>query len=628
MSKSLEDNLINKIISEDQDAILSYISKGANPNKITSQGKTCLGEASSLGNISIVKLLLEACKSEGTNQISSYGVSKKKHSVKSHKRKYRGTGQHDDNVSKCKNRTHRVNVDFQNEKGNLISNSTKTDKNQGYFVIVNSDGSSSDESRLSNIISPKSSLAATPLAELEWDEDIGNVAPTTSEDETWSSMYKWYAAILEKSGAAIAAATMVSNGLNQQDAFMRTALHYAAEQGHTDIVKLLLDSGSKLDITAGDGLTSLHIAVIKNHIETVKELLSAGSHVNYKTHEKMTALHFAASRGYLDLVKILVNSGAYLEARDTNERTALYLAAGRGHVDVIRYLISSGANVNGEEIHGYTPLCESVWQRYTNVVDLLLKSGARITHSHKLLHNAILQGQEDIVTMLVSHGGGINLHNDTGDTPLLLAVRLSQISVVKILLQKGANANICNSITGANALHIAVESVKCPNEFEELIISLLDYKIDMNTTALTGDTALNRALLLQKDDAAMILIQHGADVNACDSQSCGLDNLSIVNRRVSNSIASLLIKAGHYLPFSEYRVENNTLTTRETMDHWLHSICREPLSLLDLCRIKLRLFCKKRPLHQYIDLLPLPKSLKTFLMFRDECNIFSCRSKE
>ncbi|CAG4944841.1 unnamed protein product [Colias eurytheme] len=589
MSKSLEDNLINKIISEDQDAILSYISKGANPNKITSQGKTCLGEASSLGNITIVKLLLEACKSEGTSQISSYGVAKKKHCVKSHKRKYRGTGQHEDNVSKCKNRSHRVNVDFQNEKDTLKSNtSTRTDKNQGYFVFINSDGSSSDESKFSNIISPKSpSLVTTPLAELEWDEDIGSVAPTTSEDETWSSMYKWYAAILEKSGAAIAAATMVSNGINQQDAFMRTALHYAAEQGHTDIVKLLLDAGSKLDITAGDGLTSLHIAVIKNHIETVKELLSAGSHVNYKTHEKMTALHFAASRGYLDLVKILVSNGAYLEARDTNERTALYLAAGRGHVDVIKYLISAGANVNGEEIHGYTPLCESVWQRYTKVVELLLKSGARITHSHKLLHNAILQGQEDIVTMLVSHGGGINLHNDTGDTPLLLAVRLSQISVVKILLQKGANANICNSITGANALHVAVESVKCPNEFEELIIWLLDYKVDMNTTALTGDTALNRALLLQRDNAAMILIQHGADVNACDSQSCGLDNLAIVNRRVPNSIASLLLKAGHFIPVSECRVENSTLQTKDTTEHWLHSICREPLSLLDLCRIRI-----------------------------------------
>lgn len=42
---------------------------------------------------------------------------------------------------------------------------------------------------------------------------------------------------------------------------------------------------------------------------------------------------------------------------------------------------------------GYTPLCEAVWQRYTKVVEVLLLSGARITHSHKLLHNAIIQRQ-------------------------------------------------------------------------------------------------------------------------------------------------------------------------------------------------------------------------------------------
>lgn len=92
-------------------------------------------------------------------------------------------------------------------------------------------------------------------------------------------------------------------------------------------------------------------------------------------------------------VKLLIAKGAYLEARDTNERTALYLAAGRGHCDVVKCLIASGANVNGEEIHGYTPLCEAVWQRYPAIVEVLLKANARITHCHKLLHNAIVQRQ-------------------------------------------------------------------------------------------------------------------------------------------------------------------------------------------------------------------------------------------
>ncbi|XP_050675784.1 ankyrin-3-like isoform X2 [Leptidea sinapis] len=589
----LEDILYSKIIIEDLE--------GVNPNKVTNHGKTCLGEAARLGNVIIVKNLIDAITEPEAGSESN--VSKKR-TVKPHKRKYRGCGHQEESVSKCKSRTERT-----------FSESHKNEKNQGYFVLINSDGSSSDESRLR---SPTcTSLESTPV-DLEWDEDFSNVAPPTVEDESWCSMYMWYAAILENTGAAIEAASKFTNGINQQDAFMRTALHYAAEQGHTDVVNLLINAGSKLDVTAGDGLTPLHAAVIKNHIGTVKLLLSAGSHVNYKTHEKMTALHFAASRGYLELVKILVSNGAHYEARDTNERTALYLASGRGHYDVVKYLISVGANVNGEEIHGYTPLCEAVWQRYANVVELLLKSGARITHSHKLLHNAI-QGQEEIVRMLVNHGGGINLRNDTGYTPLLLAVRLSQIQIVKVLLQHGANVNACNIITGENALHIAIESIKCPKDFDELLMCFLDYKIDLNSTALTGDTALNRALLIQWDHVAVSLIRHGADVNFCDLQSCGLDNLSIVSRRPSNKLAHLLIKAGHYLPSPDNRTSQHK---KGTTAHWLHQvICKEPLNLLDLCRLKIRMLCHSKPLYSYVSQLPLPKCLKSFLMFQHEFNI-------
>ena len=39
--------------------------------------------------------------------------------------------------------------------------------------------------------------------------------------------------------------------------------------------------------------------------------------------------------------------------------------------------------------------------------------------------------------MLTAYGAGINLYNDNGDTPLLLAARLSQPAVAKILLSKG-----------------------------------------------------------------------------------------------------------------------------------------------------------------------------------------------
>lgn len=81
---------------------------------------------------------------------------------------------------------------------------------------------------------------------------------------------------------------------------------------------------------------------------------------------------------------------------------------------------------------------------------------------------------------------------------MLMSLKLNFYFLVKKLFFyffPGAYVNSCNSHTGATALHIAVESLDSPEEFEELLLCFLKYNIDMNSVALTGDTALNRALL-------------------------------------------------------------------------------------------------------------------------------------
>ncbi|XP_050361649.1 serine/threonine-protein phosphatase 6 regulatory ankyrin repeat subunit B [Nymphalis io] len=613
MNTLLEDMLYVSIQNEDQHSVLQFLSQGANPNRITCHGRTCLGEASRIGNMRVVKILIDACKSTSV-QHKSQIYSKKKH--RKQMRKLRGVGHPDETLIKCKNFNDKtIKGETSNENVPLSQESHQSEHNQGYFVFKHDESSSSDESK-KNIKSPVSPTAAvsTSQAELEWDEEIVNVAPTTSEDEIWSSLYKWYADILESTGSAIASGIKVTYGIDQHDAFMWTALHYAAEQGHAGIVKLILDAGGKVDVASGNGHTPLHIAAKADQIDIVLQLLAAGGHVNYQTHEKMTPLHFAAAKGSEELVRILLRHGAYFDARDASDRTPLYYAAGRGHLDVVKFFIAIGANVNGGDIHGYTPLCQAVWHRHPKVVEILLAFGARITHSHRLLHNAIYHNQEEIVTMLANMGVGINLHNETGDTPLTLSARLSKPAIARILLEKGANPNSCNSITWCNALHTAVDNIDCSKEFEDILISLLDHNIDLNYAALIGDTALSRALLRSNDCAAALLIRHGADVNACNLRICGLNNLEVACKKRTINLANLLIKAGHRIPVHEPYTPmpdpNSTL-------HFLYTTCLEPLSLFDICRIRIRNRCGNMPLHRYIDALCLPKSLKRCLMLED-----------
>lgn len=162
-----------------------YLVSGANPNKTVSNGKTCLGEAASLGNIAILKQLIAVSKPSHMPNLASHS---RKRSIKCNKRKLKHDVEQDELGGKNKSFCEKKFKDTSQSAGK-----SKTDKNQGYFVFIHNEGSGSKETRIASLQSPlsPSTLTPSPLADLEWDEDIGTVAPTTSEDETWSSMYKY-----------------------------------------------------------------------------------------------------------------------------------------------------------------------------------------------------------------------------------------------------------------------------------------------------------------------------------------------------------------------------------------------------------------------------------------------------
>lgn len=118
-----------------------------------------------------------------------------------------------------------------------------------------------------------------------------------------------------------------------------------------------------------------------------------------------------------------------------------------------------------------------------------------------------------------------------------------------------------------------------------------------------------------RDYAAVLLIRHGADVNACDLHSFGLDNLSIASRRRSFSLASMLLKAGHCVPSPGFITKP---PKPGSVSSALLAACKQPPNLSDLCRIEIRNWSKNKILFNFIESLPLPNSLKMFLMLKDE----------
>lgn len=89
-----------------------------------------------------------------------------------------------------------------------------------------------------------------------------------------------------------------------------TAIHQACNNGHADVVKLLLDRGASALETNADGQTILHVACAKGHTNIVRMLLHRGLNPEQKDFQGMSPLYLAASNGHTDIVGLLIDSGA------------------------------------------------------------------------------------------------------------------------------------------------------------------------------------------------------------------------------------------------------------------------------------------------------------------------------
>ena len=101
------------------------------------------------------------------------------------------------------------------------------------------------------------------------------------------------------------------------------ALNYAAGQGHSDLVQLLLDRRASPLAECSDGITALRCAVKSKHVDIARVLLHHGASPNCmqrgvydvgcETFDSPT-LHMAAARGTLQIVQLLLAYGGDMKA--------------------------------------------------------------------------------------------------------------------------------------------------------------------------------------------------------------------------------------------------------------------------------------------------------------------------
>ena len=168
-----------------------------------------------------------------------------------------------------------------------------------------------------------------------------------------------------------------------------------------------------------------------------------------------TPLYISCVKGHTDVVRVLLEQGNAdvnsVSQRSTVGLTPLYIASFQGHTEIVKMLIKRSADVNKRILlFGATPLYASVTLGHTEVVKELLKARANPTavlpNGLSPLHAAALRGIVEIVQALVELGhADVNIRTDDGATPLILACRATRISVIKYLIQKGANVTLATT---------------------------------------------------------------------------------------------------------------------------------------------------------------------------------------
>jgi ankyrin repeat protein len=345
-------------------------------------------------------------------------------------------------------------------------------------------------------------------------------------------------------------------------------LAQACTNGNAAIVKLLLEAGADANTTMKGGETVLMLAARAGNADVVKALLAHGANPNARERLDQTALMWAAAEAHTDVVRALIDAGADLNARLDSGFTPFFFAVREGHLDTVQAFLAAGVDVNAmmrpEESRsgprrrprGTSPLLLAVQNAHFELAIALVDAGAdpndvrtgftplhmipgvRKPDSSDLSDGAPPRGagrlsSADFAREIVKRGADVNfrLPADTGKlpgtsslletdgaTPLLFAADRSDVPLMRLLLELGADPLLPNFNNTTPLLAAAGVGTQEPleeageeSEALEAVKLMLDHGADINDVDNNSDTAMHGAAYNIAPLVVKLLAERGAD---------------------------------------------------------------------------------------------------------------------
>lgn len=192
-----------------------------------------------------------------------------------------------------------------------------------------------------------------------------------------------------------------------------STLHYAAQNGHLDILKLMLDLG--VQMTANDdGEYPIHRAASGGHVDVVVELLGRDVEINVlkDRDHKFTPLLCAVNNSKELVVMELLKRGANPHI-EVDIFSSMMLAAASGNITIVKELVKAGCKVKFESKEERKKNSKIIFLAIENgnteALEFLLQNGATCFIEEDLrgkspLEFAIKKGRDECAALLVKYG--------------------------------------------------------------------------------------------------------------------------------------------------------------------------------------------------------------------------------
>ncbi|XP_058117166.1 E3 ubiquitin-protein ligase MIB1 [Anopheles ziemanni] len=300
------------------------------------------------------------------------------------------------------------------------------------------------------------------------------------------------------------------------------------------------------------GHTALQAASQNGHLEVIQVLLRYQADVEIEDKDGDRAVHHAAFGDEPAVMGLLAKAGADLNARNKRRQTALHIAVNKGHFNVVKTLLELSCHPSLQDSEGDTPLHDAISKEHDNMLSLLLDYGAdiRLTNNNgfNALHHAALKGNPSAMKILLTKTNRLWIveeKKDDGYTALHLAALNNHVEIAELLVRMGKANMDCQNVNLQTALHLAVE-----RQHVQIVKLLVREGANLNIPDKDGDTPLHEALRHH----TLSQLRQLQDVEGFGKILMGLRNNT--DKKASASIACFLAANG-----ADLTIKNRKLQT-------------------------------------------------------------------